>query len=100
VTNFFSPDHDVSVHLGLGTERSSRRNITPSANFRWGLSAATSIGRSSRSGQRQLPVGTGSVSLLLGQGDGHSPRVRYATGLLPDFLLARDFDRDGRLDTS
>ena len=54
-------------------------------------------GRPPGPGQRQFPLAKRLAAL--GRGDAtFATEVRYATGLLPDFLLARDFDGDGRLD--
>src|SRR5438093_13711218 len=41
----------------------------------------------------------GSVSVLLGSGDGSfGAAVSYAAGKLPTFVATRDFNHDGRLD--
>lgn len=46
-----------------------------------------------------LPCGSGSVSILLGKGDGtFQPHVEYGTGVGPQSMTAGDFNGDGKLD--
>ena len=43
--------------------------------------------------------GDDTVSVLLGNGDGtFQPQVTYAVGLVPDAIVAGDFNGDGRTD--
>jgi hypothetical protein len=46
-----------------------------------------------------VPLGSGTVSVLLGNGDGtFQPQVTYAVGTVPDAIVAGDFAGDGHLD--
>ncbi len=99
-TNFFSPDHDISVHLGIGDGTFQPPQHYPVGEYPQGIVA----GDFNHDGDLDLVNANfrsdpPSLSLLLGNGDGtFESEVRLATGLLPDFLLTRDFDGDNHLD--
>ncbi len=100
-TNFFStPDYTISVHLGRGDGTFDAPAHYAVGDFPLGIVT----GDFNEDGHLDL-VNTnfqsnpGTVSLLLGVGNGtFLPEVRLRTGLVPDFVITRDFDSDGHLD--
>jgi hypothetical protein len=100
-TNFFgAPDYSVSIHLGRGDG-----TFDDPAHYGVGESPLGIVsGDFNNDGHLDLVNANfrsdpPSLSLLLGRGDGtFASDVRIETGLLPDFLLTRDFDGDSNLD--
>jgi hypothetical protein len=97
--------NSVSLLLGNGDG-----TFQPALNFSTGpLPYAAAIGDFNGDGNMDLatanetcptiPCGSGSVSILLGNGDGtFKPHVEYATGVGPQSVTTADFNGDSKLD--
>jgi hypothetical protein len=95
---------DVSILLGNGDgtfQPEKRIALAPGAQG-WGLAAADLTGDGHLdliAVNRPASGGTGSVSILLGNGDGtFQPERRYAVGDFPGYVAVGDFSGDGHLD--
>jgi hypothetical protein len=96
----------ASVFLGNGDGTFGSQNDYPVEFNPFGLLAADFNGDgkvdmavANASGQSSGGGHMGTVSILLGNGDGtFGPQVSYDAGLGPSEIVAGDFDQDGRLD--
>jgi len=96
----FSDGAGIQVLLGDGDG-----TFQPAETVAAGIGGALVAGDFNRDGRLDLAVanrnygGPGSVSVLLGNGDGtFQPQVTYAVGISPGAIVAGDFTGDGRLD--
>src|SRR5262249_28317903 len=105
VNNGIEPDYSGSVSVLMGNGDGT---FQPQVSYPVGsLPFSLVVGDFAGNGRLDLavvnaglfPDNSGSVSVLLGNGDGtFQPQVSYPVGSLPFSLVAGDFNGDGRID--